>query len=77
MNWQPIETAPKEPHARLLLWERWMDEPFVGYWLHRSWHASGSFYSTDGDANVVDLVDSSNVTHWMPLPAPPEQGDGA
>jgi hypothetical protein len=73
MNWQPIETAPKDG-TQLLLWEQYDAEPFIGYWHGRRdrWAASTTYYDTDGNACVVDRVCSDGVTHWMPLPPPPQ-----
>lgn len=75
MNWQPIETAPKAFDTYLLLWEKWTDIPFIGYWNRGRWNACQTFYDTDGDACVIDNVVSINVTHWMPLPSPPLEND--
>ena len=71
-GWRPIETAPKDG-TLLLLWEEYDTEPFVGsYGLDGVWYASTTYYNTDGDACVVDTVCSDAVTHWMPLPPPPD-----
>lgn len=67
MNWQPIETAPNERGAKILGWcvfpagaeVRFCENrrPFVGS-KEAVWEAYGL---------------PQKVTHWMPLPPPPEQ----
>ena len=77
MNWQPIETAPKDG-SYLLLWEQYSDAPFVGYWSGGSWSVSHEHVDAEGGwdgANVVDAL-SMPITHWMPLPAAPGPADG-
>jgi len=70
-QWRPIETAPRDG-SRVLLFEKYEDVPFVGYWWgNREWVADQTFYNTDGDACVIDIVSQQFVTHWMPLPAAP------
>jgi hypothetical protein len=61
MDWQPIETAPRDG-TPILLWAHmdWRDEliPVTG------WYARGS-------GEWVCHADWFNPTHWMPLPVPP------
>ncbi len=61
MEWQPIETAPKD--RRILLW----NGDFI---------ASGAYEGgvIDGFIMHRDVDDDWSIdepTHWMPLPAPP------
>ena len=78
MEWQPIETAPKDG-SNILLWEGSSTTPFIGYWfpgenhLKARWTANSEHYDTDGNACVIDRISSEYVTHWMPLPKPPEE----
>lgn len=77
MEWQPIETAPKDG-SKILVWadgyewpeivcfEKYDDETAIeagepGYWR----------YAEELIANVAD-VEPDMLTHWMPLPAAPE-----
>jgi hypothetical protein len=73
MEWQPIETAPRD-RTPLVLWESHGAEPLIGWWCDFDcrWVASKTYYDTDGNACVVDNVYSEGVTHWMPLPQPPK-----
>ncbi len=74
MNWQPIETAPKdgtwillaggetddEAEVRSIVAAQWAKEmPPSGRW-HFAWY-DGGFYGK-----------YLNPTHWMPLPPAPE-----
>jgi hypothetical protein len=62
MDWQPIETAPKDG-TRILLWVLSQYDPreAVGRWdSHGYW--------------AIDYNDvPCDPTHWMPLPAPPKE----
>ena len=81
MEWQPIETAPKDVGA-ILLWadgEIWLGE----------WNELDLEFDEEGDEpfwNMTALTDGGGKcgvwcetwsedtppTHWMPLPKPPE-----
>lgn len=68
MEWQPIETAPKDGFSVLISFDGIVGEAHYydqdnehegWYWAQEHWtdaHVSGPVYPT----------------HWMPLPAPPE-----
>ena len=66
-EWQPIETAPKD--VRILCYARWASAaPEIATMVLLS-----------GDLAVCDPNEATEydrevyrVTHWMPLPAPPE-----
>lgn len=87
-EWQPIETAPKEKDAPLLLtngesvsqgW--WMDEP--GY-IREHRDLDGRYIGQDESDGYTGWMDCGGgmlpePTHWMPLPPPPstpKQGEG-
>lgn len=72
MNWQPIETAPKDG-TYILLNQRYLpDEPFIGYWFNRKWEADARAYDTNGDAIVISNIGGqADIDFWMPLPASP------
>lgn len=70
MEWQPIETAPKDGTA-ILIWDTYVHDlsmPVVGSWVENTdyggefewehWKSGGVLY---------------NPTHWMPLPTPPKE----
>lgn len=65
MNWQPIETAPKDYGKNVLLFgngpNTWQSS-YVGCWYEKDgvygWHSLGE--------------GMMSPTHWMPLPEPPK-----
>lgn len=67
MEWQPIETAPKDGRG-FLAYEK-DKRPFVALWLdaehpdvdEAGWYEHWNF-------------DPVEPTHWMPLPEPPSNG---
>ena len=67
MTWQPIETSPRDGTIVILFSA---DENMVdaGYWssLIDSSPPAGWFETTGGDHWHL-----GDVTHWMPMPAPP------
>jgi len=61
MEWQPIETAPKDGAWLLLYWVTMPITlyPFCAFWDDGWWHPSFRDYG------------EVFPTHWMPLPEPP------
>lgn len=77
-EWQPIETVPRDGTPVLVYADpesKMVDTPFMGV---REWYAYSPSSGTWGDPNVsgyeVDdyLSVEKYLTHWMPLPAPPD-----
>jgi hypothetical protein len=65
-GWQPIADAPTREGAEFLVFDG------VGIW--KAWRQDGeiSGYEVDG----CDLpCDGSPISHWMPLPAAPTEGE--
>lgn len=74
MNWQPIETAPKNPEGKfygpvILVFYTADGYPWPAYWGPGGPDNEGCWHVTDGDPTEME---SKCVTHWMPLPPPPE-----
>ena len=70
-EWQPIETAPKDG-TEIDLWTLNGREPAARFNVKRNrWEVIG----LDGfdTLNWVDV--DGKPTHWMPLPAPPKDGE--
>lgn len=65
MEWQPIDTAPKD-NTRILLFDFYEREVafarFVGAW--------GCPYANDGWFTIPGAY-RKRPTHWQPLPDPP------
>lgn len=79
MEWQLIETAPKDG-TDVLIWEQYSSTPVVArYFVYKDrlgqdigkWLACREHYDVDGDACLVDRLSQELITHWMPLPVPP------
>lgn len=73
MDWQPIETAPKDGTAVLLIVVGY--EPAVGSFKDRGWNYMDIEDFPDKDDWLRWLKNHGpwEPTHWMPLPAPPVQ----
>ena len=74
MNWQPIETAPKDGTPILLYCEEWNfdwhgddKKPIIA--VCRSGRG-GAFFI---DNTVYYETQALRPTHWMPLPPPPKE----
>lgn len=87
MEWQPIETAPKD--GRLIdVWCPWDGNDAGGIRLTDvAWHDGDEFdkhvgwsrITDDGYRDMVEMGPTCDFglpewrpTHWMPLPEPPE-----
>ena len=65
MEWQPIETAPREQMAVVILYDPAHNPTvFAGHLVFGDWEAEKVDDDFYGDGPV-------HPTHWMPLPAPP------
>lgn len=83
MEWQPIETAPKDgceilvavksktPHTVAVSWDKdcwsWVDENGVPGGTHHTAVTGGWRF----DEEVGGWLWPNMVTHWMPFPKPP------
>ncbi len=62
-DWRPIETAPREDNASILLyWPYWSDRAIVGWWSRQGFWDSG---------HTLTYGPQPGPTYWMPLPPAP------
>lgn len=73
MEWQPIETAPRDGTEILIyLGSPWAAvEKAQWYEPWRNWQKENIDWSENPKEQFG--IGSAIPTHWMPLPAPPEQ----
>ena len=67
MNWQPIETAPRDGTGFLY----YQKLPFGQKWIGSAVYHEGEFVHVQWNGDECDWT-TINPTHWMPLPAPPK-----
>lgn len=67
MEWQPIETAPKDGRRCLVINDRGI---FAVEWDSDWFSSDGWWLCVDGKHNDSPLR-GETPTHWMPLPASP------
>lgn len=75
MNWQPIETAPKDGTEIIAMYMH-IDTQIVhnAFWLEDEEGKDTGWWSYDkSEVSRVQLDDYWTPTHWMPLPPPPEK----
>lgn len=65
MNWQPIETAPKDSITRIDIVVKYWDSARDVFFFRR---VTNTFWS-DGRWLMTD--DDCKPTHWMPIPELP------
>ena len=71
MEWQPIETAPRDEDQRILVTAE--GRVFIATFDHSCtpcWKSEGDPY-WDAIIEDIDYVHYF-ATHWMPLPTPPK-----
>ena len=80
VDWQPIETAPRDGRLVLLGWPPRMGSN--GLVIPAKWFDASMIYSEEnrtgwyGHAEGIGFTHLSYMTHWMPFPNPPEAGSG-
>ena len=63
-EWVSVEDRMPENNTQVLMWSaRWKIAEAGSYYNQHFW-----VYSEIGDGYIAD-----NITHWMPLPAPPKR----
>lgn len=80
MDWQPIETAPKDGTPVLLVWH-WDSGVHTGvnvimaHWTCRTHCHMSSYHNCphEADCNAGWSAYAGEMTHWMPLPELPKE----
>ena len=65
MQWQPIETAPKDGTVIILFDGK---SVWAGRWIGHSYYP---WVAIDNHIYGPRGLKAKDVTHWMPLPPPP------
>ena len=73
MEWQPIETAPKT--GEFLAYDSITRTMDVCFTLGDLGICQSQFDGTLGPLKGEFGYDSAGITHWMPLPPPPQSED--
>ena len=84
MTWQPIETAPRDGRTLLLgyfnsrgKWRtmrgQWMSEDYIAEHWEDPDDVEPGWFETSVEADDVPNCWRTEPTHWMPLPAAPQE----
>lgn len=82
MNWQPIESAPRDGTVVLIRWGQDGESP--GWWNKRKRFANGrgytwAFIDRQDGRHFVNHAVEHGPSHWRPytapLPEPPKEGE--
>ncbi len=73
MEWQPIETAPKDGTVIILCESGYRDSIRASFWRQDGDGFPWKFLDPDSETFLNGwLGDHRGPTHWMPLPEPPK-----
>ena len=83
LKWIHIGEALPEPFKEVLFWEKWMDDPFVGYLTDfrqrsgkREWAVSTDGLGIDGDACFTQDCWQEGIEYWAEIgESPYRNGD--
>lgn len=70
-DWQPIETAPKDGNEILVFYQT-RKKVVIAYWEPQSYNKKPRPYWAAIGSHWIESDRKYPPTHWMPLPAPPE-----
>jgi hypothetical protein len=71
MDWQPIETAPKDG-TNVLLYATWMDISVGKFYRDERWRLTADgFLAKESEGDTYTEYFEVAPTHWMPLPPKP------
>jgi hypothetical protein len=72
MQWQPMETAPKDGTRIIVVTrasEQGPSDVDVVRWIKPRSHGEHCWTSFDSDENCAIIYDEWELAHWMPLPS--------
>ena len=73
LTWIPVSERLPENTDEVLVYEKYSDYPFVGYYKNGIWHVDTDFIEVTGDALLSSNVVQKLVTHWLPIPRMEEE----
>ena len=79
MEWQPIETAPKDGTHVLLFYPHYKLPVCIGNYIQTERREHGVvIYQKEywSSRSWLEIGDIPEPTHWMPLPSDPPNGGG-
>jgi hypothetical protein len=73
-NWINVKDRLPPNLEDVMVYEKYCEIPFIGWYNlgEEVWGVNTDFVEVIGDAYLENNVGAKNVTHWMPLPNPPE-----
>lgn len=76
-TWQPIESAPRDKHEVFLVCSKKLYPPYVVVNASDDCPLKASYpWRTYLGGNYIgDPIYSGKITHWRPLPKPPQNGE--
>lgn len=74
IKWISVKEGMPDNTDEVLVFERWCEVPFIGWYdkIRKLWCLNYDFLDIVGNAYGEDNITQKEVTHWMPLPEPPE-----
>lgn len=72
MNWQTIDTAPKDGTEILICEGSHWKSIYIGHWVPVDFNGVRGKWTTGFTCADEGDFDIDGATHWMPLPAPPQ-----
>ena len=72
MDWQPIETAPRDGTIFLAINAKGSMKGFKYQFVYSDLQPDNQIWSTDAGWRNPGMDWPAYFTHWMPLPTPPQ-----
>lgn len=70
------DKLPKQGKNVLIYWKNSANKRFIDVaciWKGKTYNYNGGWHFSYCDIDGSNMLDDSQVTHWMPLPKPPKQ----